>query len=459
MSMAKEYLGELLEYFSDSRYLCIKEILAENMTASRKLGLKIYDKHPQYLLLSLYMDMPNSKPLLLRFLKKMVSIDPMFLYILINSGYVDFSDLQRFLPAGEEKGFMNAAIRRDWFLRSDNLEASSSNKSKSEILFELLDRIDDFRLYEYAIDRGIIIPTRNTANYKWYIVQRDQDRKYATELIIKTANFQDIYKLCELSGVREVSDGSYDLLIKYLFDGYSEGLLRQAVDLFNSSKSFLNCKILLSLLIASRRENNLVLALYLSYSIKFEDNYELDLVHLFLNRYFCFHKNIHKLMKKMSIKNIQIYNNAYIWTDPMILTGDSESYLVHISKFNLMHRRDLGTIESKIASFLESGMIGHAISLTKLYKGLEEAVCIKEVASFKILATDGKTMYSGLLGEQCDYLFNKITVKHEVTGKGSLRTLYGSADGSSYKAVLENPFININCPEFLYEFSDLVSSK
>jgi len=92
----------------------------------------------------------------------------------------------------------------------------------------------------------------------------------------------------------------------------------------HNDPSLLCLKALLMFLISTRTEKNLILALYLSRTYKFEENYEIALIHVFLNRFFGFSREVQRLLKELAVKNIQVYNLVYLWLDPLLVAYNEE---------------------------------------------------------------------------------------------------------------------------------------
>ncbi|KAI4291896.1 hypothetical protein PAPHI01_1170 [Pancytospora philotis] len=447
---------------------CIASILGGKHDAAQKHAIKVCDQQPQYILLSLYMDLANSKRLFLLFLERVVHIDPFFVRILIKDERLSVDELAAAVSRCTGGSFIYKAVRRDWLLRcaaeapalADAALAgpdASGECDAAKCLDKLIDEIDDFRLYEYALARGLLLSERRSSNYRWYTLLKDKDMILATKMALNTIDFGELRKILSTTGLESTGQPNYDVLIAYLRRGYSEELLQRMLALYTASPSFINHKILLALLIASRTEKNLVLALYVSFRTAFTENYEIDLIHLFLSRYFCLCANTLQLMKQLSIKNIQIYNNAFLWSDPMIVTGDVMS--AQCSSLQRNHEHDLATIEQKIKRFMDTNCLGHAVDLFGLRSALKESTAVREVSELKLRATDPRNQYSDLLGENCSYLFNKLTEGHARSGRSCLDTLYSSGDGVGAAELLSNQPIKIESAEFLEFFNNIMQIK
>lgn len=466
---AKRYFGSFLDKLADEQSRCIKSLLDGDYASAQKIGLRLCPQHPQYLLLSLFAGIPENKRLFLLLLKKIVVIDLNFALMLINDPRFSCDEIGDVVSRLEGDTFLHTVVRRDWFLRSKGppIEArgqgpegagdspGAQKEGETAQINDWIDVIDDFRLYQYAIDNSLEVTERNSANYKWYKMLVCRDQGIAVDMVKKSINFNDILEICKTANLNKTGVPNFDILLCYLRSGYDEGLLQQMVHLFTKDRSFVNHKILLALLIASRVENNLVLAFYLSFSAAFDDNYEIELIHLFLSRYFCFVGNTQKLMQKLDIKNIQVYNNAYIWSDPMIVVGDR--LLSYTMALNKLHKSDICTVESRLRGFLDANRVGHSASLLKLRAWLCESVSIKEINDFKILADTSETAYSCLLGSPCRYLFDKLVAGHRRSGRSCLGSLFSHADNTPVSSILKNPYISIECPSFLRYFHSLTS--
>jgi hypothetical protein len=277
---------------------------------------------------------------------------------------------------------------------------------------QMIDILDDFTLYDLAIRQGVNLRERNSINYKWYRVILYKDLEAAKEIIKISKSFEDIRKIISYTGFIQTKVENIDILLDHLeIPNVKEENIQRMFCLLQDEPSLLNVKILFSLLISTKKENNIFLALYLSYKYKFQGNYEIDLIHLFLNRYFMFNKNIQVLLRKMEVKNIQIYNLAYIWSDPMIISNRVSKEVTE--NFIRSTKSDISLIACRFRRFLDANRIGHATSLYNLKETLEKSLSFCEIYKKQILATNENTMFSNLLGEKCSFIFNKATVDNK----------------------------------------------
>lgn len=507
----------MLCHISDSQTKCIRGMITGDFSAAQKYGCLLYEKHPQYLQLCYYLNQPSCSQLLLLLLKKAGSIDLSLLHMLIKEDAFSYAELDGLAARADGESFMHLIIRREMLIRkwkeafdasaargcvannsdgenmansiggssdnakgtkeeaasigeeftieqrADELDGSSYTasslqykKEASDEVNRLLDQLDDFQLYDFAMQYGLEISPRPSANYKWYCAICFGDKEAAAGLIRKSLAFDDIARLCQATGLAETGQENLDILVAYLSSGYSEALLARMAKVFSVDKSFMSCKIILALLIASREENNLVLAYYISYMHSFSDNYEIDLIHLFLNRFFCFNSNIYRVMKSLDIKNIQVYNMAYVWSDPLIVTGvEFSTSAVLLARHQ---KDDLATADNKLRALLDIGRVGQAAALFRVRAALQDSLALREISERRILAEQGETIFSGLLGEPCRYLFDKLTVGHARRGSSVLGSLFAHRAGGATDSVLKNRYMEIDNQAFLRHFQ-IITSK
>lgn len=487
-------LESLLIRFSNKQSLFVNHILSNDMDSAKKVALELFKSHPQYLLLYCYLDMKESKELLFRALKNIKNIDLNFIYLLLRDNRILYDDIDDIVNKIDGDLFVNKAIKKAQFLKKykflsnddskeivfddviNVLENGNEEKTKLKYLNELrikkieikdknlkdsikeelnalLNIIDDFELYKFAIAHEIDIQENASKNLLWYKIIKLKDNLSAIQIIRESLDFLDIYKILCISDIKSVDAENYDILIDFLGKGYKRELLDKMFILYNQNQSFINTKILLALLIASKQENLLVVAFYISSVNKFEDNYEIDLIHLFINRYFCFHSNIQCLMKNLDIKNIQLINTAYIWSDPMIVskTFFNSPRKVLINAIS----GDLKSMEASLKSYLTYNRVAYSYSLVKLIRNLKNCAVLSEIEEMKILSTERETMFSLLLGPECRYLFDKITINSKRISSGSIETILSKPLTKFSDDLFKNDYVEFNS-DFISTFKRLI---
>ncbi|ELA41675.1 uncharacterized protein VICG_01308 [Vittaforma corneae ATCC 50505] len=300
----KSYLDSLIAKFYGKQSSFITAILNNDTSSAKKLAFELYKDHPAYLLFFCCINRDENRQIVLNLLGRSKQIDPHLLYSLLNSKSYTYDDLKAFIGNFKSGSFIDRCIEKAAFLKKHEPyrgtkpeNGSFDSDGISCELNKLLDGIDDFQLYKFAIENSIEITKRSSSNYLWYMLIKgcnigDTSKEAAKELILRTTSFQEIKRILSYYRVEEVGDDRYDIIIRYLSNGFSTDLLRQAFALLSKDQSFITVKIVLALLIASKNENLVVLALYLSQKYHFETNYEIALVNLHLCRYFLLLKQL-----------------------------------------------------------------------------------------------------------------------------------------------------------------------
>lgn len=481
--LSGEHLSNLLRLFESNEEKCVDSAIAGDFEAAHSHGYKLYDKSPQYIIWTFYLDLAAKKNLLLLFLKKQLSIEPLFLYTLLKDERLAWDDLKDLIPDSFDESFVSKLLRREIILKKHGFvsaipgldgdvydgkhkqvhvnRANLSQKERDGLFQEIngvISSLDDFKLYDFAIQNGIEVLPRKSTNYNWYKLIISRDKDLARTMILKTINFHEVALIAELSGLDITGHATYDILLEFLHGGYSECLLRRITDEFRGNKSFMTCKVFLALLIASRSESNLVLAHYISYAYPDKNNYEIELTHLFLSRYFCFYEGVRSLMGKLKIKTIQTYNMTYLWSDPMIASGASTSR--HSKQLTLLLRKNREEARRKMKHYLDNGQLAQAASLHSIITKVDNMSCIKEVKSGVIYSADPSTLFSGLLGPECRYLFDKLIVGHRRTREGTISTLYTEcASRADLSTFFNNPLWKIEDGKFIEHFTSLYNLR
>lgn len=473
---SRNYFDMLISKLSDPQSRFVRAVISKDFVNAKKLAYELYKEYPQYLAFFCYIHLKDHKQILLAVLKKIKHVDPQLVYCLARSEYASYSELQHFLGRFPGSSFIECCIRKAMLLK--RFEESSrvpsqtfSNKVpnfepdiEGEDLNRAVSEIDDFSLYSLAIKLKVEIDFNRSTNYQWYLVAKDKSVDSAIEILRRSSSFREVQELIlhfkdspiELSKLAEPGC-AHNILIKYLEGGYSSDILQRAWDNFCDENTHLNLKILLALLIASRDEKNLVLSFYLSHKHTSSDNYEIDLIHLFLSRYFMFHANIARMFERLEIKNIQHHNLAYIWSDPMILSSVRLSS--SIKSFKTEIGEQISSIETNLRKFIDSNRIACAASLLSLREKLVDSVVFGEIESCKILCTEPKTMFSNFLGESCSYMFDKITTSDVRTETGSISSIRSRSVEDFSNSIFDNEIFPIRDKEFADSFVKMNTDK
>lgn len=79
------------------------------------------------------------------------------------------------------------------------------------------------------------------------------------------------------------------------------------LSIFRDNPTLINLKLILSLLIGSRKENLIILAFYFTFKYKNNEEYgyEIQLIHLFICRYFLYLPGVSMEMYSLKMQEIQ----------------------------------------------------------------------------------------------------------------------------------------------------------
>lgn len=479
------YLEKLMMKFYDKKSMFMNALLSGNMDSAKKLAFELYNKHPTYLLFFSCIKRAENKQIILNILKKQKP-DPKLVHMLLKDETYTFKDLTGLVEDFTSDSFIDSCIRKAVFLKKYNsvecsnenapnmtnqsvcgdviesgtennhIETIETNDTLKIQIEKLLDVLDDFELYQFAINRNIRLDERPTANYQWYCLLVDKTPEIATKIILKNTGFPEIAKVLKYCNIRETGCLIYDIAIKYITDGYSSDLLDQAVKILEVDSSFFTVKTTLALLIASRKEENLIAALYLSQKYSFEVIYEIDLVHLFLCRYFLLFDRLQRKFTELDIKNIQQHNLAYIWSDAMIVGGSRLGN--RVSNFQKEIKTELEGCGVMIKKFIENELVSGALSTFELQRRLVTSVICEEVKQMKIKATESRMMFSNLLGDECRYLFDKITIFDTKEVSGQVHTIRSVPAVGYDKKIFNNGILDLNA-EFITEIEKELQTK
>lgn len=464
MTLSAELFFELFSSkISNLKTRFIKSILENDLNKAKSIALDLYKENkPQFLVFYLYINLSEEKQLLLSMFRNSKVSDPSLFYLISISNDFNYDEIYKLSSKYKNDNITELCIQKSMLIRKtkNNIETMDYE------IINLISKLDDFELYSCALDNKIDVPKSESINYKWYLVKKDKNLESFNYILRNSIDFFEIKNLFDISGIQPNQE-NHSILFDYFYSGYSFDLLFRFYQIYQNNINFLNLKIFLALLISSQKEDFLILAFYLSSDFYLnsnhkiseisELNYEIRLIHLFLNRYFLFHSNIREYIKKMDIKNIQMINLSYIWLDPLIITkrlndNDSSGFLNEVSF-------EIKVTENNLKSFLEEDRIGHAVSLMSLRKRLMNSRVLAEVKEKRILSTTHQTMFSGLLGAHCSYLFDKITITSKRTIKGSINTIKSISDRKFGKVVFQNDIFPIADTKFIIHFEELYKTN
>lgn len=255
----------------------------------------------------------------------------------------------------------------------------------------LLNYVDDWNLYKYALDNNLNILHKKSVNFSIYKIIKFKDTKLAESFIKNNSNFTEIKNILNFVDQIPFEEPIYEILIKYLSKNHTNEDIKEVFYLYKTNKNFLTIKLLLALLISSQIENNLILAYKIAKDEQnlLEDNYEIKLVYLYLSRFFCNTGEVKRLFYELDIKNTLHENFRSLWSDFNSKFFSDIEYDYLNCKKGLIKQ-----INNSIMLFIEKGLFMHSINILETKMKLEN----NEYS---------ECAFKGLLGEKCEYIFER----------------------------------------------------
>ncbi|KAL6120595.1 hypothetical protein NUSPORA_02649 [Nucleospora cyclopteri] len=400
-------------------------------------------------------------------LKKIAKENKTLFYLILKEIKIDseekkhiFNAILNLVKTPEKDCFVSLCIKK---VEMEKLNIKITEKQ----LGMLINEMDDFEFYKYALIHGINVKQTNTFNYLCYAAikeyNEDNETKLIIRVILKTADFQIIKMLFSQLKNQNYSDflpEKYKILKKLLMgnEEIKEENIRFLLKNYRENDSLLNLKMLISSLIATGNCRNLILSLFLLHENKsmFEGTFEFLLYELFICRFFCFHTEISKLFSELEIVNIQKYNMAFIWMDPLIYRGVTDNTFNRNQCHDLYCAsiNDSSTLQGFISDFLQQNLFSHAFSCLRLLRNLKTNKSVEEFLNRKFCCVETETCFSNLLGPQCSFLFNKITKQPKnglvtIPGRSNLITLKGIYSFESRLEMFQNDYLPIKNLKFI----------
>eukprot|EP00866_Antonospora_locustae_P000353 jgi/Antlo1/353/498 len=272
------------------------------------------------------------------------------------------------------------------------------------------EKFDDWQIYEKALNDNVQMEERKVLNYVLYKIKRDGDKTLALKTCTSYSSFKIIFKIFELVDIYEELPENLKILFNIRI-GATEENVKRMYEIYTEEMSLVNTNILLACLISTKKENNLLLALYIARTMYEKFNtYEIKLVYLFMCRFFCILPEVIRVMDALEIKSIQNENLAFIWNDLCILLGKRHNK--NVEKYINTHRNEIRKINEYTLQFVDAGKLDHAFDLVHLRRKLLDSIIYSEICEQTIMSRCVKNMFSDLLTPPCSYIFDKLTVNH-----------------------------------------------
>lgn len=320
----------------------------------------------------------------------------------------------------------------------------------------LLENLDDWDIYQYALDNNLALRDRKSLNYEYYLLHRSREQDRAIKLLESRTCFKEIKLIADLVELKDHPNETVDCIIQLTRNGFDDGLLERAYDIYRREANLLSVKMVLAVLVSSKRPELLTLALYLSSIHRDVDtrSYEVSLIFMFLCRYFCYYPCVLKLLSELNVKNAQIPNLSFIWSDILLTKNIQDAD--RRNKFLESMKGSIRDLENGVRHLINAGNISHVIDILALRKSYIGSVVVQEVSEGKITGTNPSNTFLLLLGERCSYVFEKMTVGKLPKGKTVFLTDYYIPSSPQDERLLENDLHNISDESFRSFFRDLL---
>ncbi|KAH9411764.1 hypothetical protein HK407_03g05140 [Ordospora pajunii] len=342
--------------------------------------------------------------------------------------------------------------------------------SVHECIEYLLDNLDDWELYKYALDNKIRLNSRSSTNHEYYLLHILGEKDRASRMLESRTCIEEISTIARLGGLESHPDPVIDCIIELENAGFSYGLLRRAYDVYANQKSFLSVKMVVACLVASKKAELLVLALYISFKHRneFEQNHEMHVIYMFLCRYFCFYTCVVDTMRLLNIKNIQIVSMSFVWSDILFtkrigVHSAANRVTAEMSKriceVNEMIECCVDELRKGIRYLIVSGNLPHAIDAAEHRRSLIGCAVVREMSERKIVASEASNAFCSMLGKSARYLFEKMTKERIPTSESMFLTDKDVQSPDSMDGLLENELCSIDDEVFCVFFKSCMAQS
>lgn len=393
--------------------------------------------------------------------------DPVLLYFLLTNDYLTEYEFliayDLYLTEPSKTSFIGKTIKREYYLKY-------KKDLKMDILVSFINEINDWRVYEYALKYNVDLSKSlldiNDTNMQWYILLNDklnQNMRKNTfqSLIRKLNNFDEITKVMSLIEYEWIESKEDSIMYKYCMGKFIKKA--DIMYLINNKENFdmKYKKLLLGILIS---KNEIILAYYFCYQeYKNEENYEIKLIYLFLNRYLCFYRRVKLIMKEeLKLKNLLERGMFYVLGDLRIILS------LNSNKTNMFDDTDeLYYLTIHLIEFVNKRSFVRAKSIIDVVRNyLSDNVFSKEVIFNRFIGEDDETEFNNFLGEPCKFLFRKLTKSdNDVIDEikfdgGSIENIYNlnfkeTIDDSIFK----NDYFKIDNKDFISYLKEEVKAR
>lgn len=317
------------------------------------------------------------------------------------------------------RGFLTPEIMVSILKKIGNTDIKNTSNDEIPHIFTnyLLSLVDDWKIYLYAIRNGINIEESKSVNYLHYLVKTKKDSSSIVRLIMRLTSFPEIIDILKNTNLDlNPSDETYLLLINFLNNKYfaTSREIKIALELYRVKKSLIRFKLLIALLLSTKKEKYILLAFKLAKDAQNEPLYEFRLIYMFIARFFCHCDEFCRAYNEFDVKNVLIPKMYGVWyrlyssikNKSTFSTSNHEKFRLFqlpidfFDYFNDQHFRfkysTIKSINNTVIYFIEAGLHHHAIELLKLRDKLcDDNYTEKECFNY----------FENFLGKECKYIF------------------------------------------------------
>lgn len=290
-------------------------------------------------------------------------------------------------------------------------------------VFSLINDLDDWDLYEYAIANSIPIEQaqmespkkKDTIHSIKYAMITNPTPGAVSAYINKIGRIDSAScKYIERFSITEKGCLFSDLspACQRMFELYG-GAQPQPEDLAihneNEKKEYKRDKmtvLVLETLLRKRTDESLADALLLSYACREHSAY-IRVILCALFRYFLMYTHLIQEFNGLGVENVQIEGMAYLWSDLEVLLGIDAG--AHTEAYLQTRSRAIAEINNKVMDFVDSEAYSQIEPLLAYKKALVESPVYKQIEERRLHTSDRRPSIEKVVVEDVRYIFDKIT--------------------------------------------------
>ncbi|ORD94506.1 hypothetical protein ECANGB1_634 [Enterospora canceri] len=285
--------------------------------------------------------------------------------------------------------------------------------------------LDDFELYEYALENKIeieAVPGINGLFYEMFrafnyekhshLIQRIEDHAMLEKVFgEKTYNKKlvaDYEKLGEKTDLNS-KDRVYLALFNLIRGSRIVNEALFGFKLLEKEPTSFNTKVFISLLLAEEFSiRNIVLGIFICRKHYEVLNTDMMVVYMFLLRYMCMYDEVKQIYRRLRVANIQVYNMAYVWRDIQEILKKGSCGFGIFNRFSKLADvdcvvvNDRGVIQKMCYEYAKGGIHSGAYSCYRILVKMNNNNVIENR-----VGENDTTVFGNMLGSRNSRLFRK----------------------------------------------------